>query len=225
MTSSLKLAVLDCDGTIVDSQSAIVRSVTAAFDRVEVSPPEADAILRIVGLHLPDAMTVLTKGELPEMVTPLVEAYKDVAAQHRDDGEWENPLYPHAKEVIQSLDADGWLLGVATGKSKRGLDMVFETHDIVHHFVTAQTSDFGPGKPAPDMLHRAISEAGVDALNTVMIGDTTYDMEMAVNAGTKAIGVSWGYHGDDELLSAGAAAIVHDYRELPAALEKILEGS
>ncbi len=224
MTAPLKLAVLDCDGTMVDSQTAIVRSVIAAFERVEVPSPEPDAIIRIVGLHLPDAMSVLTGGERPEMIAPLVEAYKNVAAQHRDDGEWENPLYPHAKEVIRSLDADGWLLGVATGKSKRGLDMVFEAHGIGHHFVTAQTSDFGPGKPAPDMLHRAMSEAGIEAQYTVMIGDTTYDMEMAVNAGTKAIGVSWGYHADGELLSAGADVIIHGYWDLPSALEDLVDG-
>ena len=221
-TVPLKLAVLDCDGTIVDSKTAIVTSMTAAFVNVDLAPPKPEEIVRIVGLNLADAMDVLLQGQKPEKVPTLVDAYREVATQHRAGGQWENPLYPDAKEVIQALNASGWLLGVATGKSKRGLDAVFDTHEIGHHFVTVQTSDIGPGKPAPDMLYRALRETGVEARNTVMIGDTTFDMEMAVNAGVSAIGVSWGYHTDKDLLAAGARVIVHGFRDLPGALESTI---
>ena len=221
-TVPLKLAVLDCDGTIVDSKSAIVTSMTAAFVNVDLAPPKPEEIVRIVGLNLADAMDVLLQGQKPEKVPTLVDAYREVATQHRAGGQWENPLYPDAKEVIQALNASGWLLGVATGKSKRGLDAVFDTHEIGHHFVTVQTSDIGPGKPAPDMLYRALRETGVEARNTVMIGDTTFDMEMAVNAGVSAIGVSWGYHTDRDLLAAGARAIVHGFQDLPGVLESTI---
>ncbi|MAI10566.1 MAG: hypothetical protein CBD27_09345 [Rhodospirillaceae bacterium TMED167] len=221
-TVPLKLAVLDCDGTIVDSKTAIVTSMTAAFVRADLAPPEPREIVRIVGLNLADAMNVLLQGQRLEMVSTLVDAYHEVVTQQRADGHWEDPLYPHAKGVIQALNAAGWLLGVATGKSKRGLDAVFATHEIGHYFITAQTSDIGPGKPAPDMLYRALRETGVDAHNTVMIGDTTFDMEMAMNAGVPAIGVSWGYHTDAELLAAGARVIVHGFRDLPGALESTI---
>ena len=221
-TVPLKLAVLDCDGTIVDSKSAIVTSMTAAFVNVDLAPPKPEEIVRIVGLNLADAMDVLLQGQKPEKVPTLVDAYREVATQHRAGGQWENPLYPDAKEVIQALNASGWLLGVATGKSKRGLDAVFDTHEIGHHFVTVQTSDIGPGKPAPDMLYRALRETGVEARNTVMIGDTTFDMERAVNAGVPAIGVSWGYHTDRDLLAAGARAIVHGFQDLPGVLESTI---
>ena len=221
-TVPLKLAVLDCDGTIVDSKTAIVTSMTAAFAHVNLPPPKPEEVVRIVGLNLADAMNVLLRGQKPEKIQILVDAYREVATQHRAVGQWEDPLYPDAKEVIQALNESGWLLGVATGKSKRGLDAVFETHEIGHHFVTAQTSDIGPGKPAPDMLYRALRETGVEAPNTVMIGDTTFDMEMAVNAGVSAIGVSWGYHTDGELLAAGARVIVHRFQDLPGALESII---
>ena len=217
-----KLAVLDCDGTIVDSKTAIVKSMTAAFVNVDLVPPKPEEIVRIVGLNLADAMNVLLQGQKPEKIPTLVDAYREVATQHRAGGQWEDPLYPDAKEVIQALNASGWLLGVATGKSKRGLDAVFNTHEIGHHFVTAQTSGIGPGKPAPDMLYRALRETGVEARNTVMIGDTTFDMEMAMNAGVSAIGVSWGYHTDKDLLAAGARVIVHGFQDLPGALESII---
>ncbi|MBN06708.1 MAG: haloacid dehalogenase [Rhodospirillaceae bacterium] len=221
-TVPLKLAVLDCDGTIVDSKTAIITSMTAAFVNVDLAPPKPEEIVRIVGLNLADAMDVLLQGQKPEKIPTLVDAYREVATQHRAGGQWENPLYPDAKEVIQALNASGWLLGVATGKSKRGLDAVFDTHEIGHHFVTAQTSDIGPGKPAPDMLYRALRETGVEARNTVMIGDTTFDMEMAMNAGVSAIGVSWGYHTDKDLLAAGARVIVHGFQDLPGALESTI---
>ena len=133
-TVPLKLAVLDCDGTIVDSKTAIVTSMTAAFVHVDLAPPKPEEIVKIVGLNLADAMNALLQGQKPEMIPTLVDAYREVATQYRAGGHWEDPLYPDAKEVIQALNASGWLLGVATGKSKRGLDAVFDTHEIGHHF-------------------------------------------------------------------------------------------
>ena len=109
-----------------------------------------------------------------------------------------------------------------TGASLDSLVRHVLIHEIGHHFVTAQTSDIGPGKPAPDMLYRALRETGVEAHNTVMIGDTTFDMEMAMNAGVPAIGVSWGYHTDRELLAAGARVIVNGFQDLPGALQSII---
>lgn len=217
-----RLVVLDCDGTMVDSQAAIITSMRGAFELHSLAPPDDNQIRRIVGLDLGDAISRLVAKDQLSLVDELVDAYVTTARGYRDSGAWDDPLYPETKETIVSLKDDGWLLGVATGKSMRGLNAVFEMHDIGHHFSTTQTSDLGPGKPSPEMLYRAMSETGVDKAFTVMVGDTTFDMEMAVNAGTYAIGVSWGYHEDDELRSTGADVIIHSYSELPGALDDLM---
>jgi len=111
---------------------------------------------------------------------------------------------------------------VATGKSRAGLDRVLADYEISHHFCTLQTSDVAAGKPSPDMLERALAESGADASRAVMVGDTTYDMEMAVNANISAIGVAWGYHEVDALTSAGAKLVIERFDQLPAAAARLI---
>ncbi len=217
----LRLVVLDCDGTMVDSQTAIVGAMTGAFEALNLTPPAADEVKRIVGLDLADAISCLVSEDAHHHIDDLVEGYKTTARAHRDSGNWEDPLYPQTVETIEALAGQGWIIGCATGKSMRGLAAVFELHGIGHHFSTCQTSDIGPGKPSPEMLYRAMSETGVDKPYSVMVGDTTFDMEMARNAGIHAIGVSWGYHEVDELREAGANVIIHSYSELIEALEEL----
>jgi len=151
----------------------------------------------------------------------VVATYRRLATAARKAGEFHDPLYPDADEVIRALDQAGWILGVATGKARVGLDHVLEIHNMMDLFVTKQTSDSAAGKPNPEMLHNAMRETGVDADCVFMVGDTTYDITMAVNAGTKAIGVSWGYHEAGELLEAGAHTVVDSYKELFAVLEEM----
>jgi phosphoglycolate phosphatase len=140
----------------------------------------------------------------------------------RERGEVRDPLFPGAAEAIRDIEQAGWLLGIATGKSHRGLMATLGRHDMTGRFVTLQTADRAAGKPHPEMLRNAMAEAGADAPATVMIGDTTFDIEMARNAGTRSIGVAWGYHAEQELRDAGAERIVASFADLPATLRELM---
>lgn len=217
----LRLIVLDCDGTIVDSQKAIISVMHDAFEAHGLGKPTRESIRRIVGLDLEEAISILAGEENNASVPRLTQSYRDAAKEQRDLGVWEDPLYEGAKEYIQSFHEAGWIMGVATGKARIGLDHVLAQHDLAAYFSTLQTSDVAPGKPHPEMLYRAIRDTGVEPENVYMVGDTTYDINMAVNAGAHGIGVSWGYHGTDELKEAGARNVVDSFEELFSLLEKI----
>ena len=155
----------------------------------------------------------------------LADAYKRTFFALRSDGALDaEPLYEGIAEAITALDADGWLLGVATGKSDRGLLRVLDHHGLRHHFVTLQTADRHPSKPHPSMLETAMAEAGAAPETTVMIGDTSFDMQMAAAAGAHALGVAWGYHPPEELMAAGAAQVVGHARQIPPGLAQLIEG-
>lgn len=211
--------MFDVDGTLVDSQGLIVASMSAAFQAVGLTPPDRNQILGIVGLSLPQAIARLA----PEAETaPMVQAYKDsYAALRADHGSVAtSPFFPGARAALERLRAQpDTLLGIATGKSRRGLDLLIEGHDLASYFVTRQAADFHPSKPHPAMLHAALTEAGVAASHAVMIGDTTFDMDMARAAGVPFIGVSWGYHPVAQL--TGATHILDGFGGLDGALEDI----
>jgi phosphoglycolate phosphatase len=219
------LAVFDCDGTLVDSQRSIVEAMQAAFGALDHPAPEADDVRRIVGLPLLDGVARLAPHADADDHARLSDGYKDAFAGLRRRGQVVEPLFPGAHEALAALEAAGWSLGVATGKGLRGLLNTLGGHGIVERFATLQTADQVPGKPNPDMLFRAMDETGAEAAQTVMIGDTTFDMEMAAAAGTRAVGVAWGYHPSAELEAAGAHIIVHDFNELNSAIESLVEAS
>ncbi|MEO5866816.1 MAG: HAD-IA family hydrolase, partial [Sphingomonas sp.] len=129
------------------------------------------------------------------------------------------PLFDGMAAALDALCADGWTLGVATGKSDRGLAHVLAHHGIGERFTTLQTADRHPSKPHPSMIEAAIAETGASPETTVMIGDTSYDMLMAEAAGVRALGVGWGYHADDELRAAGACAVAATAADLPRLME------
>lgn len=222
--SELRLAVFDCDGTLVDSQHAIYRSMAAAFSDHDLPQPSREAVRRVVGLPLADAILQLAPESSAQLVEALRLGYSDEWKKMRDTQTLEEPLFPGTLEVIETLSSDGWLLGVATGKSSRGLVATLEHYEILDRFVTLQTSDkVAHGKPHPDMMLAALKEAGINEKNAVMIGDTTFDMDMSRNAGVRAIGVNWGYHEANELLACGAECVIQSFDELPAALNPIKE--
>jgi phosphoglycolate phosphatase len=208
-----RLAIFDCDGTLVDSQANICVAMEACFGEAGLVAPDRAAIRRIVGLSLPQAMQVLAPGHDHDA---LAEGYKLCFQRLRAEGRVEEQLYEGIPQVLATLEAEGWLLGVATGKSDRGLRLVLEHHGLAHRFVTLQTADRHPSKPHPSMIEQAMAETGADAASTVMIGDTSYDILMAHNAGVRAIGVAWGYHEADELLREGADAVAAHPSDLPA---------
>ena len=203
-----RLALFDCDGTLVDSQAAICRAMDECFGTHGLTPPDRAATRRIVGLSLPHAMRALIPDGEAGLHHALAESYKSAFQRHRAEGLVEEPLFEGLAEAIDALEADGWLLGVATGKSDRGLRLCLERHGLHARFVTLQTADRHPSKPDPAMLHAAIAEAGATAETTVMIGDTSFDMLMARAGGARALGVGWGYHDAEELREAGAAVVV-----------------
>lgn len=215
---TLRLAVFDLDGTLVDSQHVIVGCMTEAFTGEGVPVPTVDAIRRIIGLPLEECVARLAPGETAASCARLVDAYKAAFFACRQRPDHDEPLFMGALEAIAALENDGWLLGIATGKAMRGLKAVIERHGLERRFVTLQTADMNPGKPNPAMLEKAMAETGVARAHTVMIGDTSYDMLMARNARVHAIGVGWGNHPVDELLEAGAHALVNTYAELPDAV-------
>lgn len=222
-SSRLRLAIFDCDGTLVDSQHAIVSAMAAAWRSCGLPEPDPHAVRRIVGLSVLDAVARLLPEGPPDLHLTLAQRYKTAFRDSRLRGELEEPLFPGIAAAIETLDAEGVLLGVATGKSRRGLLSTLERHGLRDRFVTLQTADDCAGKPDPDMVLRALSETGVEPADAVVIGDTTYDIGMARRAAVGAVGVSWGYHEPEELVAAGAQAICRTCEEVPGTVRRLLE--
>ena len=214
----LRLVVFDCDGTLVDSQHAIVACMTAAYAAEGLPPPDAAAVRRVIGLPLLECMMRLSPDHAAAGHARLTEAYKEAFFTLRQRPDHHEPLFDGALDALDRLEVEGFLLGIATGKAMRGLLAVLERHNLAKRFVTLQTGDMGPGKPNPAMLERAIAETGVAAHEVAMVGDTSFDMLMARSAGVRGIGVSWGYHPPAELRSAGAHSIIEYFDELPGVL-------
>lgn len=222
ISQPLRLAVFDCDGTLVDSAHSIVSCMQVACAAHGFAEPTPEDVRAMVGLPLEEAIALLFPQMPQATVLAVREGYRVSFSDLRQKGEVHEPLYDGALEALAVLDEAGWLLGVATGKAMRGLVATLGTHAMEDRFVTLQTADLSHGKPNPDMLYKAMAETGVEPSATVMIGDTSFDMEMARNAGTLAIGVAWGYHEVDELTEAGAHRVVERYQELPEVIESLM---
>jgi phosphoglycolate phosphatase len=211
----VKLAVFDCDGTLIDSQVNILRAMGQAFAGHGLVAPPDHAVRRIVGLSLVESMQVLLPEADDDLHASLAQAYKAAFQRLRADRSLDpEPLYAGIAALLDGLRDAGWLLGVATGKSDRGLALALAHHGLAGHFVTLQTADRHPSKPHPAMLRAALAEAGAAVADTVIIGDTVFDIAMGANAGVRAIGVDWGYHDAGELLDAGAVAVAMNAEEL-----------
>ena len=202
-----RLAIFDCDGTLVDSGGSIYRAVAETFAEHGIAVPPGRECRKVIGLSLVEAMRTLVPGATPDEHARLSETYKAKFFHARSAGKVEEPLFDGIAELLDALDADGWLLAVATGKSDRGLRHCLESHGIHARFVSLQTADRHPSKPHPSMALQAIAEAGSAPDRTVVIGDTSFDMGMARAAGAAGLGAGWGYHDDEELLAGGAFAV------------------
>lgn len=216
-----RLAMFDCDGTLVDSQATICLAVARGFAACGIAAPGDRAARDIIGLNLPQAMAVLHPTGDADAHDALGEAYKAAFFDLRAKGLAEEPLFDGVAGAIAALAARGWLLGVATGKSDRGLAHILANHGLTDHFITLQTADRHPSKPHPSMLEQAMADAGAAPATTAMIGDTSYDMAMARNAGCAAIGVAWGYHAADVLRDAGADVVATHASELVTLLDAL----
>lgn len=209
-----RLAIFDCDGTLVDSQHNIVAAMDGAFTRAGLTPPTRLQTLSIVGLSLIPAVAELLPDREEALHIEVAEGYKTHFQGMRARGELGEPLFEGIVDVLDRLEADGWLLGIATGNSDKGLRHCLESHGIFGRFVTVQTADRHPSKPHPSMIELAMREAGAERADTIMIGDTSFDMAMATAAGVRGLGVGWGYHAPDLLFGAGAASVAMDSPEL-----------
>jgi len=215
----MKLAVFDCDGTLIDSQINIIRAMDSSFARHALPAPDPQATRRIVGLSLVEAMQAMLPEADHALHISLAEDYKTAFQRLRADKALDSePLYPGIRSLLDTLAGGGWLLAVATGKSDRGLKLALEHHGIHDLFISLQTADRHPSKPHPSMLRAALADAGVDAAQAVMIGDTVFDIAMGEAAGVRSIGVDWGYHDAHELIDAGAAHVADDADHLLALL-------
>jgi len=215
-----KLVILDCDGTLVDSQNGICEAMTHAFAGLGLPVPTRAATLAIVGLSLPEAFGALAPDCSPAVRRKLSDRYRSAFIEMKRDPTLHEPLFDGVGAAIEALSSrPDVVLGVATGKSRHGIDRLFEREGWAEHFLTVQTADEHPSKPHPAMVLAAMAEAGVGPERTVMVGDTTFDMEMALAAGSGALGVAWGYHPVEELRAAGAHSVVEACRHLPGDIE------
>lgn len=206
--SDLKLVLFDCDGTLLDGQHMILDAMRSASKTCGVPSLEDHVVRRIVGLSLGVAIERLFPDHRAAH-EDIREAFVERFHFLRETEQGHEPLYDGIREMIEKLHGAGILMGVATGKSRRGLKHALKTHDLANYFVTLNTADDGPGKPDPAMVYNALKETGVAAENTFMVGDTTFDIHMARAAKVTAIGVTWGYHEEHELVDAGADHMLH----------------
>ena len=222
--NALKLAILDCDGTLVDSQRSIVSAMTGAFGDNGLQPPEKSEILKVVGLPLIECIQTLLPNADMARCRAIEEAYRERFRKERERGVYEPPLYAGTRDFLETLHARGVMLAIATGKSRRGLTHTIAVHELGPLLVDSRTADDGPGKPNPDIVLDLLETWQVPAANACMIGDTTFDVETGVNAGIQSFGVQWGYHTHDALRAAGASAVVATWDELLAELDARFPG-
>ena len=220
----LKLAIWDVDGTLVDSRAMIQQAMVAAFEACQLVPPDYDQTRRIVGLDLSVACQQLAPEGYRDLPR-LIEAYKQSFIALRAQPDFDEALYPGALSMLETLAAEGWLLAIATGKSHRGLEALFEAHPIKPYFDSIWCADDGPGKPHPFMCEQAMSRLGVAAEQSLIIGDAIHDMRMGQNARISTIGISWGFGRTAELKDAGAQHVCESFQELRNVLTIFQENS
>ncbi|WP_461516372.1 HAD family hydrolase [Porticoccus sp.] len=211
-----KLLVFDWDGTLCDSLSRIVLCIRCAAEEVGLPAPTDDAARDIVGLGLVDALETLFPGIGREQIFAMRDSY----SRHFVEFDQEpSPFFDGVFETLESLREEGYLLTVATGKSRRGLDRVLQARGLTDFFHGSRCADETAGKPDPKMLLELMAEFRVPPLSTLMVGDTEYDLAMAVSAGTPSVAVSYGAHHHDRLLQYRPLACIAQFSELKSIIE------
>lgn len=214
------LAVFDGDGTLVDSRDVIFQVARQACAEFGLPDPSYDRVRLMVGLSLPQALHTLAPELDDKALAEFVRLYQNAfIAVHSQPG-YAEPLYEGAEDTLRRLKAAGWRLAIATGKSRRGVDRWMTRAGWPELFASTHCADDGPGKPDPHMLLEAIRAAGTTPERTVMIGDASHDMRMAVAARAHPQGVAWGFNTPDEILAAGAAHVAVSFAELDAELDR-----
>jgi phosphoglycolate phosphatase len=215
-TAARKLFIFDVDGTLVNSEHLILDVQYEVFRQAGLTHPGREAGLQIVGLSLDVALgRLLGKSSAPELVEPYKAVFNSYRTRAHEVPRWDEPLYPGALDLLTAIRArPDAALGMATGKTLRGVRYILDRHGWDDWFDTLQTADDAPSKPHPGMIENAMQETGIGPAGTFMIGDSNHDMEMARAAGVTAIGVAWGFQPPDVLLASGAHVIARDYADL-----------
>lgn len=219
-----RFVVFDLDGTLVDSQHTIIHCMGEAFRSDGLAAPAPQAVRGIIGLKLEVAANRLLPEPDEERAHRLALRYREAFHDRLRQPDHDEPLFDGAREALAALDHPELLLGIVTGKNRRGLVRVLEHHGIQHLFATLKTADDGPSKPHPRVLQMAMADVGAAPAETVVVGDTAFDVQMARSAGCDAIGVDWGYHHRDQLHAAGADLVIDQFFELEQALVSLSGG-
>ena len=219
-----KLAIFDCDGTLVDSGGPIYSALKTSLEQNGFAVPPSNVTRRVIGLSLFEAMASLLPDATPNQHARLADDYKQAFIALRASGNVHEPLFDGILDLLDALEGEGWMLAVATGKSDRGLQHCLNTHGLHARFVSLQTADRHPSKPHRSMVDQAIADSGATPETTFVIGDTSFDMAMAVNGGATGIGAGWGYHEAEELIDAGAVAVAERPADILALLRERVHG-
>lgn len=220
---TLKLVIWDMDGTLVDSREVIQTAMERAFEHHDLAPPAYEQTRKTVGLGLGEACGQLVPESFDLAKLPaLVETYKQVFVQRRNEDAFVEPLYDGAIAALEARRDAGWLQAIATGRARRGIDAICEMHPgLADFFDSTWSADDGPGKPHPFMVDAAMDALGARADQSVMVGDATFDILMGRAANVHTLGVSWGFGRADELEGAGAHSIHHKFDSLNAELARL----
>ena len=217
------LAVFDIDGTLVDSRHSIHEASCEAARVMGLAEPDYERVRQGVGLSLTEAMRRLEPDLDAAGLAAFVGAFQASFRRLYDSGHVE-PLYDGAMEHLHRLKADGWRLALATGQNRRGVARNLAREGWADLFLSSHCAEDGPGKPDPAMLRAAMTACDARPETTVMIGDTAHDATMALNAGVAPVGVSWGFHTDEEQRAAGVVHVASDFTDLEAALMRFAAG-
>ncbi|MEJ6393648.1 HAD-IA family hydrolase [Gymnodinialimonas sp. 2305UL16-5] len=211
------LILFDVDGTLLDGGELISHTMVEAFHAAGETPPSLDHVRSTIGLSLPEMVDALGSHLAQDRRDKILLGYR---LRYFDtvDQEETPPVFPGAGPAIERLRRAGFVLGITTGKARRSTSHMLVSMNWTRHFHTVQCADDNPSKPDITMVRRALLETGRTAAETILVGDSRYDMRMAKAAGIRAIGVSWGYNPPQELLLEGAMFIARDFDHLTEAL-------
>jgi len=220
-TKSLRFVAFDLDGTLIDSAATIVANVIACWHACGFAEPDPDTVKRIIGLPWEESVRALLPGAGADEFGRIRAYHEEVRQGVRTRPPRSESPFPGALETLARFEEDDYLIGLVTSRSTHRLSELLEKEGFGGKFVTLKTADMGPGKPNPHLLIEAMDELGVARDRTAMIGDTTFDVLMARNAGASAVGVSWGVHSVEDLAAAGAHRIAGAFGDLPAMVEAL----
>jgi len=211
MPPDITLIVFDWDGTLMDSEAQIVSCLHAAIDDLHLEPMDDDSVKNVIGLGLKEAIDMLAPGRDDRFHQAFVEHYR-----HYWFSSENSTLFDGVFEILNLLKEQQFLLGVATGKARRGLNKVLEETGLISFFDATRCADEAFSKPHPQMLEDLMDELGVLPAQTIMVGDTEYDMEMATNAGTGKVAVTTGVHSLERLIRHDPLVCLRSVSEMPA---------